>query len=232
MEIADGSRKGFPWTLAPTAPEVDFLTMAFQNHGWRGIHIEPVEVFIRRQHGAWRDGYTMTQIGVEVDTLARISAARIRDDGQFLKINVEGDPPGVIEGLDLALVPPGIPVVDATDLTPQVPYLADWEKLTTSRDDDVVCYDGSTGHLRRPIPPRSPASAGRMYSTTSQLAIGTARQQMRSVELAHTEVKQGVAMQVTRTCFADQRAHDSEYRLGELRQLGGAGRGSGTVAGR
>jgi len=62
-------------------------------------------------------GHTITEIDVEADTFARICAAR----RHFLKIDVEGGAPGVIEGLDLEWVRPWITLVDATDLMPQVP---------------------------------------------------------------------------------------------------------------
>jgi len=187
--------------------------MAFHNRGWRGIKIEPVEVFISRLQGSSREDINQRLFAATGRVLffdiagtalspiePKIAKRRCRAGHTIFEIDVEAD--------TLASICAMLSRDDGhslkTDVEGGAPGVI--EGLTSSG-----CDPGSRWWTRG-------GSSSRAVMTT--WPITTDSPVMHRDRVRHT-----------RTRIAEERASDREYRFRELqRHLGGAGGGSGTVA--
>ncbi|CAN7484097.1 FkbM family methyltransferase [Rhizobium rhizogenes] len=87
-------------------------------------------------------GHQVSEVRVEVQTLADIFKSHAPQEVHFLKIDVEGGARAVIEGLDFSVNRPWVIVVEATLPMSQEPDFNAWDRLILDGGYDFVYFDG------------------------------------------------------------------------------------------
>ena len=92
--------------------------------------------------GYSREGRTVLDGRVEVETLTSVCRRHVRGDIHFLKIDVEGWELPVLRGMDLSAYRPWVIVVEATRPLSQLENHAPWEESLLTRGYRFVHFDG------------------------------------------------------------------------------------------
>ena len=176
-------------------PEIDSVTKAFVDRGWRGIDIEPLPEFAQRLREARPDNEVIeaaiTDEPVEELVLrqdTRVSAttldavcadsALLLGDLHFLKVDVEGLEGPVLRSISLTKWLPWVVVVESTVPTSAVPSYAAWEPLLTDCGYTFVLFDGlnryyvSAEHPELVAPLSYPACVLDGFHRADQLRLG------------------------------------------------------------
>lgn len=91
---------------------------------------------------AWKHGFAVNPIRVEIRTLADICRDHAPGPIDFLKIDVEGFERQVIEGADWRNYRPKIVIAEATRPMTQQPSHHDWEPILLDNDYAFAWFDG------------------------------------------------------------------------------------------
>ena len=121
-------------------PEVDSVTKAFVDRGWRGIDIEPVPELAQRLREARPDNEVI-EAATTLDAVCEASGL-LHGDLHFLKIDVDGLDDAVLGSISLATWRPWVVVAASTGPNSSVPAHETWEPLLTRDGYTLALFDG------------------------------------------------------------------------------------------
>jgi hypothetical protein len=136
-------KQGFYVDVGANSPDLQSVTKAFYQAGWRGINIEPMVVFHKQLMTARPHDINLNiAVGDRNETLDDIFRTHTVDQIHFLKIDMEGWEAHVLRGLSLETIRPWIILIKAAVTQTEIRNHEEWAPLLTGRGYRFVYFDG------------------------------------------------------------------------------------------